>query len=205
MDNNNGTEPVQGVEKNKRIADLKDFFARKERELLWIFFIIILAWASFVVNEYQKKDHALSIGINSDKNLNTYTNQKYGYSFEYPSSWTAATSKYNEGSALFGPGASNESGQGGVEFMGTLSTDQMLSGFIREFNKNIESGAISETETVINGQKVIVSILPKAGVSWVTKSVAFLYSDKVFNVYLTDYTDKDSTLFDKVLSTFTFK
>jgi len=143
----------------------------------------------------------------------TYQNEEGGYLFKYPKEWNATTNKYNSKNALFGPGATSESGYGGVEFYGTLSTGQSLKDFVKEFNLGVESGSISETEATINGQVVIISILPKAATEPTEiKSVSFEKDGKVFNMYLmykTDFTkypedEQRLTIFNQMLSTFKF-
>jgi hypothetical protein len=151
--------------------------------------------------------------LNETVSWQTYQNKDGGYSFEYPKEWNAATNKYNSKNALFGPGATSESGYGGVEYIGTLSSGQSLKTFVKEFNLGIESGSISETATTINGQNVIINILPKASTEPTeTKSVSFEKNGKVFNMYLTYKTnftqypeDKQRLdIFNQMLSTFKF-
>jgi hypothetical protein len=147
-------------------------------------------------------------------NWKTYQNEEGGYSFKYPNEWNVAINKFNPKNALFGPGATNESGIGGVEYIGVLSSGQSLSSFINEFNKGIESGSVSETETVINGNNAVISILPKASLAEPreTKSVSFEKDNKVFNTYLMYKTDlikypedgQNLAIFDQILSTFKF-
>jgi len=143
----------------------------------------------------------------------TYTNEEGGYLFKYPKEWNAVTNKYNSKNALFGPGATSESGYGGVEYTGTLSPGQSLKDFVKEFNLGVESGSTSETETTINGQTAIISILPKAAMEPMEgKSVSFEKDGKVFSMYLTYKTnftqypeDKQRlTIFNQMLSTFRF-
>ncbi|MFH1245566.1 MAG: MliC family protein, partial [Candidatus Omnitrophota bacterium] len=143
----------------------------------------------------------------------TYQNEEEGYLFKYPKEWKAVTNKYNSKNALFGPGATSESGYGGVEFNGALSAGQSLKDFVKEFNSGVESGSVSETATTVNGQAVIVSILPKAATEPIeTKSVSFEKDGKVFNMYLmyktnfTQYPEDEQrlTVFNQMLSTFKF-
>lgn len=143
----------------------------------------------------------------------TYTNVEGGYAFQYPKEWNAVTNKYNSKNALFGPGATDESGYGGVEFYGTLSQSQSLKDFVKKFNAGVEAGATSETEITINGKTAIVSILSKASLeSTETKSVSFENKGKVFAMYFmykTDFAkypeDKQRlAIFDQILSTFRF-
>lgn len=143
----------------------------------------------------------------------SYTNEKGGYSFKYPKEWNAVTNKYNSKNTLFGPEATNESGHGGVEFQGTLLSDQSLKDFVKEFNKGVESGSVLETEETINGQNAIISILSKAALEPTqVKSVSFEKDGQVFNVYLvyktdsTKYPEEEQILsvFDQILSTFQF-
>ena len=84
---------------------------------------------------------------------------------------------------------------------------------MKEFNKGIESGSVSETAGIINGQSVIVSILPKAAIEPTeSKSVSFEKNGEVFNVYLmyktnfTQYSEDKQRLdtFNQILSTFQF-
>lgn len=142
-----------------------------------------------------------------------YTNGKENYSFEYPKEWNVATNKYNFNNVLFGPGATSESGYGGVEFLGTLSPNQSLKDFVKSFNSGVEGDSVSETETIINGQTAIVSILPKASTEPTeVKSVSFEKDGKVFNMYLmyktnlTQYPDDEKRLdiFNQMISTFKF-
>lgn len=144
----------------------------------------------------------------STANWKVYSNA--GYEFKYPQNWSAFTNKFNAKSAIFGPNASNVSGTGGVEIIGQLKTGQTLKSFVKEFNAGIEQGSVSETEALINNQKVIVSILPKAGMNQSeTKSVAFQNFNDVVDVFImygTESNDRSETLkiFDQILSTFKF-
>jgi len=144
----------------------------------------------------------------------TYQNEEGGYAFKYPNEWNAVTSKYNSRNALFGPGATSEGGIGGVTYRGALPSGRSLLNFIKESNEGIESGSISETETVINGNNVVISILPKASLvaSEEGKNVSFVKNGKIFGVgvlYKTDFVkypeDKQRlTIFNQILSTFKF-
>lgn len=151
----------------------------------------------------------------SDETSNwlTYTNEDGGYLFKYSKDWNAVTNKYNPKNALFGPGATSESGYGGVESVGNLSSGQSLKDFIKEFNEGVEAGSTSETAATINGQSVIVSILPKASmVPTETKSVSFEKDGEVFSIYLMYKTDfvqhpedeQKLAIFNQMLSTFKF-
>jgi len=144
---------------------------------------------------------------------NTYENKEGGYSLSYPKEWNTASNKYNSKNALFGPGATSESGYGGVEFIGNLSQGQSLKDFIKQFNSGVESGSVSEIETKINGQNVVISILPKASREPTeTKSVGFEKDGKVLNMYLMYKTDfvnypegkQRLDIFNQMLSTFKF-
>lgn len=143
----------------------------------------------------------------------TYTNEEGGYLFKYPKEWNAATNKYNSENALFGPGATGESGYGGVEYVGTLLPGQSLQDFVKKFNKGIEAGSISETTVIINEQNAVISILPKAATEPTeVKSVSFEVDGKVFNVYLMYKTnfvryEEDGqrlAIFNQILTTFKF-
>jgi hypothetical protein len=143
----------------------------------------------------------------------TYQNEEGGYSFEYPKEWNAVTNKYNPKDSLFGPGATSKSGYGGVEFYGTLLLGQSLNDFVKDLNSVVEAGSTSETATTINGQAVVISIMPKASTEPTeTKSVSFEKDGKVFNMYLmykTNFTqypeDKQRLIiFNQMLSTFRF-
>ncbi len=144
----------------------------------------------------------------------TYQNEEGGYSFKYPNEWDAATNKYNPQNALFGPGATEESGIGGVEYEGVLVPGQTLSIFVKKFNEGVESGSVSETETAINGNNVVISVLPKASLvdPMEAKSVSFADNNEVFNVYLMYKTNFDKypedrqnlAIFDQILSTLKF-
>jgi len=143
----------------------------------------------------------------------TYKTEEGGYLFKYPKEWNAVTNKYNSKNVLFGPGATSESGYGGVEFYGTLSPGQSLNDFVKEFNLGVEAGSISETETTINGQIAIISILPKASTEPTeVKSVSFEKDGKIFNMYLmyktnfTQYPEDEQrlTIFNQIISTFKF-
>ena len=153
---------------------------------------------------YEQKDKQTS-------GWKTYKNINEGYSFEYPEEWNVITNKYNPKNTLFGPGATNESGYGGVEFSGTLSHGQSLADFVKKMNLGIEGGSVSETETVINNQSAVISFLPKASIEPTEiESVSFEKDGKVFNIYLeykTNFTlyrddEKRLDIFNKILSTF---
>jgi hypothetical protein len=163
----------------------------------------------FTQNQQQKETTV------KDKTVDwqTYQNKEGGYLFKYPKEWSAETNKYNSKNALFGPGATSESGYGGIEFSGTLLVGQSLKDFVKEFNKGLESGSISETEATVSGRVIVISILPKAATEPTeTKSVSFEKDGKVFNMYLmykTDFTkypddEKRLTIFNQMLSTFKF-
>jgi len=132
------------------------------------------------------------------------------FEFKYPKEWNAVVNKYNSKNVLFGPGATSESGYGGVEYTGALLQGQSLKEFVKEFNSGVESGSTSETSVIINGQSVIISILPKSSMTEKTesKSVSFEKDGEVFNMYLTYEDDLESeqrlAIFDQMLSTFKF-
>jgi hypothetical protein len=169
-----------------------------------VILLIVLAGALAYLYSQTHKPVAPEPAVTSTQK--SYTNEVFGYQFNYPDTWQAATNKFDPGNALFGPGATSESGNGGVELMGELKPGQSLSGFIREYNMGLESGSTSETEATINGQSVIVSILPGPS-DRETKSVAFLNRVQVFNVYL-GYrpAEKDGLAagFDQILNSFQF-
>jgi hypothetical protein len=136
----------------------------------------------------------------------TYVNNVYNYEFKYDFEWQAVTSRLDAGEVLFGPGATSDSGNGGVELMGNKANGQTLAAFVKAFNAGVGSGSTSETETTINNMPAIVSILPGPGNSEV-KSVAFANGNQVFNVYIgydssqkTEFTEK----FDQLTRTFKF-
>ncbi|MEY4731453.1 MAG: hypothetical protein RL681_399 [Candidatus Parcubacteria bacterium] len=142
-----------------------------------------------------------------------YRNEEGGYSFKYPQEWNAATNNYNPKNALFGPGATGESGYGGVELSGTLVPGQSLKDFVKEFNAGVEAGSVSETETTEYGRTAIVSILPKASMEPTEiKSVSFEVGGNVFAMYLMYKTDfaknpedeQRLAVFDQMLSTLEF-
>jgi hypothetical protein len=166
------------------------------------------------INQSKNQTQKQSILTNSEiPGWKIYTNYKYGFEFQYPSIWTI---KDDAGNILFGPSATttSESGIGGIEFDGNLSPGQSLADFVKELNKNVELGSTSEKENVINGQKAVVSILPKAGISREeSKSVSFVNSDdKVYSIYMMYHSelnkypqDKENLkLFEKLFSTFKF-
>jgi hypothetical protein len=189
---------------------------RKHTGLIWLVVAIILVGAlagGYFWYRTSNTNFPFTNTTDQSSNLKTYTNGEYGYQFEYPSNWSAATNEYNKSGALFGVGATSQSGTGGVELMGELKTGQSLKNFISEFNKGVESGSLSETESTINEQRVIISIMPHAGMPPTeTKSVAFSNNGKVFNVYIryhsetTKYPEDKTNLtaFDHLLSTFKF-
>jgi len=153
------------------------------------------------------------LGLDPAGDWKTYVNEKSGYEFKYPNNWFAETNRYNNGNTLFGPNATSGSGIGGVELMGKLKTGQSLKDFVREFNRGVESGATSETESKINSQEVVISILPHSGIPKMeTESVAFENNNQVFNVYLGYHADTEMytadkanlAIFNQMLSTFKF-
>jgi len=170
---------------------------------LLIFVLIVIVGGGifwFVTNQQTSSD------------WKTYTNEDGGYSFQYPKEWNAVTNKYNSKNALFGPGATNESGYGGVEYMGTLLPGQSLKDFIKEFNKGIEAGSTSETTAIINEQDVVISILPKASMEPTqAKNFSFEIDSKVFGMYLMYKTNFDQypedeqrlNTFNQMIATFT--
>ncbi|MDD5430828.1 MAG: Ser-Thr-rich GPI-anchored membrane family protein [Candidatus Pacebacteria bacterium] len=177
--------------------------------ILRVITVLIIAGVGIALYFFNNKNQAINES-NNHRNF-TYVNEESGYSFEYPEEWNAITNKYNSNNALFGPGATNESGYGGVEFIGTLSSGQSLKDFVKEFNSGVESGSVSETETTINGQNAIVSTLPKASMeSTETKSVSFEKGGRVFNMYLMYKTDfvkypedeQRLAIFNQMISTF---
>jgi len=162
-----------------------------------------------------KSEKEITEEIKKDKTADwkTYKNEEGGYMLKYPKEWNAVTSKYNSKNAFFGPGATSESGYGGVEYVGNLSPGQSLLDFVKEFNRAVEAGSVSETETTINEESVVISILPKAAIEPTeVKNVSFEKNGEVFNVYLmykTDFTkypeDKQRLdIFNQMLSTFRF-
>jgi hypothetical protein len=97
--------------------------------------------------------------------------------------------------------------------MGKLKASQSLKDFVTEFNKGVESGALSESTSTVNGQNMVISILPHAGIPQTeSKSVAFENNNQVFNVYINYHSEienypEDKTnldMFSKILSTFKF-
>lgn len=90
---------------------------------------------------------------------------------------------------------------------GLIVNEQFLKAFVKNFNKNIESGSTSEIEAVINGKQVVISILPKAGIDKSeAKVVSFENNGEVFNVYLV-YGEKEQNeiyIFNQMLATFKF-
>ena len=178
-----------------------------------IFIILAVIIVSGGVAYWQYKTNNGSLPQDQTAGWQIYQNEDGGYSFKYPKEWNAVTNKYNSKNALFGPGATSESGYGGVEFNGTLLAGQSLKDFVKEFNSGVESDSISETETTINGQTVIISTLPKASIEPTeTKSVSFEKDSKAFNMYLmyktnfTQYPEDQQrlTIFNQMLSTFKF-
>ncbi|MFA5386266.1 MAG: hypothetical protein WC297_01120 [Candidatus Paceibacterota bacterium] len=156
---------------------------------------------------------SVSTSTDVTANWKIYKNTEGGYLFKYPTEWNAITNKYNSKNSLFGPGATNESGYGGVEFTGVISFGQSLKDFVRTFNLGVEGGSASETEATINGQTVIISILPKAATEPTeAKSVSFENNGKVFNMYLMYKTNfiqypedgQRLNIFNQMLSTFNF-
>lgn len=149
-------------------------------------------------------------------NWETFSNAKYGYEFRYPKDWSAFQSVYNETYVLFGPGATDKGGSGGVEYIGDLKSGQSLQNFIEEFNQGVGGGSSSETPSTVNGQGVVISIMPIPSLEedgrTESKAVAFSNNGKVFEVYLNYYTDFTKHPADKInldnfnqlLSTFKF-
>ncbi len=146
-------------------------------------------------------------------NWEKYTNTDGGYEFRYPSAWNVVIHPNTEKGALFGPGAALSGSDGNIEPVGILEPGQSLKDFVKIFNQDIESGSVSETETVINGQPAIISILPKAGEgNMEIKNVSFQNNMNVFNISLLYHSDfakfpADKAMmdtFNKFLSTFKF-
>lgn len=142
-----------------------------------------------------------------------YTNTDGGYEFKYPIAWNVVFHPNTEKGVLFGPGAALSDSNGSVEPVGILEPGQSLKDFVEKFNQDMESGATSEKETVINGQNAIVSILPKAGEgNMEIKIVSFENNKEVFNISLLYHADfakhpADKAMldtFNKLLSTFKF-
>ena len=143
----------------------------------------------------------------------TYSNENAGYTFKYPKEWNAVTNGYNFKNALFGLGATSVNGYGGVEYAGNLSRGQSLEDFVKEFNKGIEEGSISEKVAIISGQSIVISILPKAATEPTeAKSVSFERNGEVFNIYLMYKTnfvqhpedEQRLNIFNQMLFTFKF-
>jgi len=161
----------------------------------------------------QSEESTIKPPATQDKitNWKIYRNEEGKYLFRYPKEWNVAVSERNPKNVRFGPEATSKSGHGGVEYVGKLLPNQSLKDFVKELNKGIEAGSISETEAVINGKKVIISILPKMG-SAETKVVSFKKGGEVFNVYLMYYSDfaehpeskQMLSIFNQLLSTFEF-
>ncbi len=140
----------------------------------------------------------------------TYSNSTAGYEYKYPKDWNAETSTFNSQNSFFGPDAKSNSGIGGVEFVGTVSPSQSIRDFVKDLNLSISAGSTSETETTINGQKVVVSILPgTGGPSREVKIVSFQNGNKIYNAYVnyqTEDSKKDDLIkkFDNLTKTFKF-
>lgn len=146
-------------------------------------------------------------------NWKTYTNKDGGYEFKYPAAWNVIFHPNTEKGALFGPGAALSGSDGSIEPVGMLEQGQSLKDFVKNFNQDIESGSDSETETVINGQNAVVSILSKAGEgNMEIKNVSFENNNNVFNISLLYHSDfakypADKAMldtFNKLLTTFKF-
>ncbi len=149
----------------------------------------------------------------STVNWQKYTNTDGGYEFKYPAAWNVVIHPNTEKGALFGPGAALSGSDGAIEPVGMLEPGQSLQDFVKNFNQDIESGASSETETVINGQPAVVSILPKSGEgNMEIKNISFENNKLVFNMSLLYHSDfakfpADKAMldtFNKLITTFKF-
>lgn len=146
-------------------------------------------------------------------NWEKYTNPDGGYEFKYPKAWNVVIHPNTEKGALFGPGAALSGSDGAIEPVGILEPGQSLQDFVKNFNQDIESGSSSETETVINGQPAVISILPKVGEgNMEIKNVSFENKTNVYNISLLYHADlakfpADKAMldtFNKLLTTFKF-
>ena len=186
-----------------------------------IILILAILVGGFTLSQYSKTQKELNYPlpeikilekkINKTADWETYTNENAEYSFQYPKDWNAATNKYNSKNALFGPGATDESGYGGVEYVGKLSANKSLINFVNDFNSKVEGYSGSESEYAsINGD-VVISTLVKASLEPTrVKIVSFEKNGNVFNMYLvyktnfTQYPEDEQRLnvFNQMVFTF---
>ena len=144
----------------------------------------------------------------------TFVNEAGKYEVKYPPEWNVAVNKNNSKNSLFGRAATSESGIGGIENVGTLSSDETLKAFVKKFNAGIESGSKSEVETTVGGNSVIVSLLSRASTEAPSevKSVSFDSNGAVYNMYISyrsdfvKYPDDKLNLdiFNRMLSAFRY-
>ncbi|HEX8974215.1 MAG TPA: hypothetical protein VF817_01875 [Patescibacteria group bacterium] len=153
----------------------------------------------------QPQQEVKNQAVDETANWQTYRNDKYGFEFSYPKEWSVALNNLPSSSSHvlnFGSQATFESGEGGMDYLGVLPKGKTLKDFVKNVNLGIEVGSASETETTINNQNVIISIMPHSGISKTeSKIVTFKNdrNDKIFNIYLMYHVDFDKYPNDKIL------
>ncbi len=133
------------------------------------------------------------------KDWQTYNNVSEKYSFKYPPEWNAATNKYNNKNALFGPNAGEDSGLGGVEFSEYAGT---VDAFMKYMENNADIRYLSSQPVSIgglDGRKV-----EYAGTAAKGSAALLKHGDEIINIYINSKNTADLDKFNQIISTFKF-
>ena len=133
------------------------------------------------------------------KNWNTFVNPNNGYGFLYPTNWNAAINVYNKDFALFGPGATGQSGTGGLEIRENFNSIQAY--------LNAMEDEVGVTHVVtkkvkidgVDGVRVEYSGYPVKG-----HAVVLRKDNNIYNLYFNSNKAEDVELFYQLSESFVF-
>jgi hypothetical protein len=128
-----------------------------------------------------------------------------GYTFDYPTTWSAAANKANPDNALFGPGATGSSGLGGVEFYekGYSSAADFLDRLIKDTAITVTGREMAKSSlgySLLKYQYSAMGKLVGQGVIYFAETQKEIYS-----LYLNSLTATDSKNFEIIVNSFKLK
>jgi hypothetical protein len=124
-----------------------------------------------------------------------FINPSGHYSFKYSSEWQAAVNVYNNKNSLFGPGATGESGLGGVEittYSGTLDE------YLNYQEKNVDIKYLTHQKIIINGLTGIRTEYRGSASSGF--SVLLKNGQQVLNIYINSHDAGEVKAFDELVA-----